>query len=209
MACLLSLLVAFVTGRASARSNAETTALASAPPGLPYAVADFDGDNLPDMAAAEGGFASASVANYSIRFNLSGTGSLSIPLIAPAGGLSVEARDVNGDHILDLIVATTWKRQPVAVFLNDGHGSFSRVETSKFQTNFDSSEDPIVSAPSQKAGGVVALARELGSFCPPIRTTSGRQLQLRRIHKSAAVVAFDEFLAANSNRAPPSEVPSL
>jgi hypothetical protein len=164
----VSLLSAFVTGRAAGQSNTEGTALASAHPGLPYAVADFDGDHQPDIATVEGGHASASVADYSIRFSLSGSGLLSIPVIAPSGGLSVEARDVNGDHVLDLIVATMWNRRPVAVFLNDGHGGFSRVEPSKFRSTFDSSNGPIASAPSQQRDAVATLASESSGFPPGV-----------------------------------------
>jgi hypothetical protein len=50
----------------------------------------------------------------------------------------IEARDVNGDHAPDLILATAWFKEPVAVFLNDGHGSFSRIEPAKFPVAFTS-----------------------------------------------------------------------
>jgi hypothetical protein len=205
----VSLLFAFVARRASAQPNTESTTLAGAHPGLPYAVADFDGDRQPDMATVEGGHATASVADYSIRFSLSGSGSFSIPLIAPAGGLSVEARDVNGDHVMDLIVATTWNRQPVAVFLNDGHGGFSHVEASKFRLTFDSSNGPIACAPGQQRDAVATLASESGGFCTVNRAISELQSQLKRVHMSTAFVALQEFLASNPGRAPPSEASSF
>ncbi|MGA8678704.1 MAG: VCBS repeat-containing protein [Candidatus Acidiferrales bacterium] len=206
---LLSLLVALTAGSASAQSNRRSTAPTSGHPGLPFAIADFDGDHLPDVATVEGGYTAASVADYSIRFSLSGSGSLSIPLIAPAGGLSVEARDVNGDDAPDLIVATMWQRQPVAVFLNDGHGSFSRVETSKFESSFDSSSSPIASAPGQQPDGVASLAPETAGFCALLRATSDHQPHFGRITKPTAVIASHEFLGSHSGRAPPSEVSSL
>ncbi len=205
----VSLLSAFVTGRASGQSKTDSTALASPHPGLPYAVADFDGDRQPDLATVEGGHAAASVADYSIRFSLSRSGSSSIPVMAPAGGLSVEARDVNGDHALDLIVATMWNRRPVAVFLNDGHGGFSRIETSKFRSAFDSSNRPSASAPSRQPDAAATLAPESSGFCTLNGAISNLHPHLGRIHASTAFVACLEFLASNSGRAPPSGVSSL
>src|SRR5271170_3994083 len=63
--------------------------------------------------------------NYSVQLHLSSVGQHSIQLVAPAGGLQIEARDVNGDDAIDLVLTTAWLKQPVAIFLNDGHGSFS------------------------------------------------------------------------------------
>ena len=55
------------------------------------------------------------------------------------GGLEIAARDVNGDHAIDLVLTAAWFRQPVAILLNDGHGNFSAVEPMEFPGAFDES----------------------------------------------------------------------
>src|SRR5579863_5000175 len=63
-----------------------------------FAIADFDGDQKPDLATVEiqNGM-SASTTQYSIRFRLSVGTAQSFGVSAPAGGLQIVARDVNGD----------------------------------------------------------------------------------------------------------------
>jgi hypothetical protein len=177
--------------------------------GLPYAVADFDGDARPDVATVEGGYAVTSADQYSIRLQLSGRDSLPIFLTAPSGGLSVEAHDVNGDHSPDLIVATKWQHRPVAVYLNDGHGTFSRVEASKYQSSFDAAELPGASALTQQSDALAGLAPESGGFCALVRATTDHVPQVRFAAARSNVVSAHEFLASNSGRAPPSVVFSL
>jgi hypothetical protein len=97
-----------------------------------FAIADFDGDHDPDLADVQAGPTSSSLADYLIQLHLTSSGRQSIRLVAPSGGLVIEARDVNGDHAIDLVLATAWSRKPVAVLLNDGHGNFLRVEQTAF-----------------------------------------------------------------------------
>ena len=99
---------------------------------LPFAIADFDGDERPDIARIEAGRGEFAATDYWIELRLSTRGQESVHVTGPAGGLVIEAQDVNGDHAVDLIVATAWLGRPVAVFLNDGHGIFSRAEPSQF-----------------------------------------------------------------------------
>jgi hypothetical protein len=51
---------------------------------------------------------------------------------APAGGLQIASRDVNGDNFLDLIISTQLANEPVAVLLNDGRGNFTLAEAKEF-----------------------------------------------------------------------------
>jgi hypothetical protein len=138
---------------------------AASGPGLPFAIADFDGDLHPDFASVESGVNSSGNTNYRIQLQLSALGRQSIQLVAPAGGLFIEARDVNGDHAVDLVLATAWFRKPVAIFLNDGHGRFSRAEPTAFPGAFTQSDNWIptaklavdgVGAPPQSAVGICA-----------------------------------------------------
>lgn len=98
-----------------------------------FAIADFDGDRKPDLATVEvQRTGSALNARYSIRFELTDGATQNFGVTAPAGGLQIVARDVNGDSFLDLLVRTAWQHKDVAVLLNDGHGNFTLAEPPAF-----------------------------------------------------------------------------
>jgi hypothetical protein len=130
LSCLLG-----VPGRAEATSGtAHANALSVSLANPSFAIADFDGDRKPDLATVEVQKANASFnTRYSIRFQLSSGGAWQeFGVIAPAGGLQIVARDVNGDSALDLLVSTAWEHQQVAVLLNDGHGNFTLADPGGF-----------------------------------------------------------------------------
>jgi hypothetical protein len=102
--------------------------------GAEFAVGDFDGDSLPDLATVQAGAAEASRTKYWIHFSFSaGTQGL-LAVSAPAGGLQIASRDVNGDSFLDLIVSTRLANELVAVLLNDGRGNFHLADAEAFGT---------------------------------------------------------------------------
>lgn len=132
---LLFLLLGFLdAGSAAADTGAQRATVAG--PGLTFAIADFDGDSHPDDASVQTGESSDISGDYWIRLRLSASGRRYIRVAAPMGGLRVEARDVNGDNAVDLVFATRWLDQPVAVLLNDGHGNFSQVDPSAYLQTF-------------------------------------------------------------------------
>jgi len=98
-----------------------------------FAIADFDGDRKPDLATVEveKGISRGDT-RYSIRFALTSGSAQAFGLTAPAGGLQIVAKDVNGDNALDVLVSTAWEHQQIAVFLNDGHGNFTPADPSRF-----------------------------------------------------------------------------
>jgi hypothetical protein len=98
-----------------------------------FAIADFDGDRKPDLATVEFQKSnSSSTTRYSIRLKLTAGTVQVFGVTAPAGGLQIVARDVNGDNALDVLVSTAWLHQQVAVLLNDGHGNFTLAEPDAF-----------------------------------------------------------------------------
>jgi hypothetical protein len=100
--------------------------------GVSFAIADFDGDSLPDFATVQPGLATSSRTNYWIHFNFSFGSESSFAISAPAGGLQIASQDVNGDSFLDLIISTRIANEPVAVLLNDGRGNFHFADTRAF-----------------------------------------------------------------------------
>jgi hypothetical protein len=120
----LALSLGFGCGRhsPSAGSASRNTARSV---GTPFAIADLDGDQEPDMAVVELQRGLATRARYSIRLQLTAKPESSISVDGPLGGLDITARDVNGDDIADLVVTTELDARLVAVLVNDGHGNFS------------------------------------------------------------------------------------
>lgn len=178
-------------------------------PGLPFAVADFDGDHLPDLVGVQDGQSGVSRTNYWIQLQLSASGPQTISIVAPVGGLQITARDVNGDQIPDLILTTTWLRQPVAIFINDGHGAFTRVEPSAFPAAFresriswDSSTDrmpeSVAVPPSSRVGFHIVTAR---------LPLAARQTGV--VARSNRGFFPSPLLIASPGRAPPCAVPCL
>jgi hypothetical protein len=178
-------------------------------PGLPFAVADFDGDHRPDLVGVQGGQSGVSRTNYSIQLQLSASGRQTISIVAPAGGLQIAARDVNGDQIPDLILSTTWFRQPVAIFINDGHGTFTQVALTAFpeafresQTSWDSSSNRI---PDSVA---VPLSSRAGFFLPTARLPHAERQTSATAPPGRGFLPSPYFVSSPS-RAPPSAVPYL
>jgi hypothetical protein len=97
-----------------------------------FAIADFDGDALPDVATVQAGLVVASQTNYWIHFAFSAGNERSVSVFAPTGGLQISSRDVNGDSFLDVVVSTRLANQPVAVLLNDGRGNFRLADVRGF-----------------------------------------------------------------------------
>src|SRR6202166_3377556 len=104
-----------------------------------FTIEDFDGDSRPDIAIVSEGRSGSAANHYRIRFQLSSGGSQNIDLTAPAGGLDISSRDVNGDDFLDVVVTTAGTDRPVAVLLNDGAGTFTASDPSAFPGAFRNS----------------------------------------------------------------------
>lgn len=185
----------------------------SGAPALPFAIADFDGDRRPDLASIQTGESTqsgaASDCSYWIQLRLSTSGRRLIRLVAPAGGLLIEARDVNGDHAIDLVFATAWLRRPVAIFLNDGHGKFSRVAPAAFPGAFAAPRADW-SASSQQSVDAAGVAQDS-------RTAFSLRVAgfvVGRSHAGDALLSNAAFLpdcsrSLRSARAPPAVIPSV
>ena len=172
--------------------------------GASFAIADFDGDSLPDLATVQAGPAIAQHTNYWIQFEFSLGNKRSFAVSAPAGGLQIASRDVNGDHFLDVIISTQLANEPVAVLLNDGRGNFTLADAKKFApATWDARQDWRAGADEIKDGDAALAnsgwANGLAARCgreklPP----AAAKLRVRR-ENSPCFVALNDL----QGRAPP------
>jgi len=120
-----------------AQETASSSALASAQ----FAIGDFDGDRIPDLATVEAKpNGTQGDSRYSIRLQLTSGAAQVFGLTAPAGGLQIVAQDINGDNALDVLVRTAWQHQAIAVLLNDGHGNFTLADPGAFAASMQEHE---------------------------------------------------------------------
>jgi hypothetical protein len=122
-----------------------------------FAIGDFDGDRQPDLATVHAGQSSSLDTQYWIAFQLSSGPRRILSITAPAGGLHIKSRDVNGDDFLDVIVTTAWTNRPVAVLLNDGQGNFRSSSPSAFPEAFTTSEKSRASATDEVRDATAVL----------------------------------------------------
>ncbi|SRR6266566_724896 len=142
-------------GRAA--SLPESSSGSSRPVASQFTISDFDGDNRPDLASVQTGHSGFGDTRYFVDFRLTTGLRQTIGVTAPAGGLQLTSRDINGDSYPDVIVTTFWTNQPVAVLLNDGRGNFTQSDSSAFAGAFATSENSRISKPDAIKDATAAL----------------------------------------------------
>jgi len=203
---ILCLFFSLAGGSASAGEDVYRSSAARHGPDVAFAIADFDGDLHPDVVTVQAATGNSRTSNYSIQLRLSAIGQHSIQLVAPAGGLQIEARDVDGDDTIDLVLRTAWFRLPVAIFLNDGHGGFSRAELADFPDVFAESHAGWASGSDVALDlSCVAPQPNLGS-CAKEENWLHERFPAELITPLSAGFPPNAFLVPQAERPPPSEV---
>ena len=102
-------------------------------PGLP-AIADLDGDNIPDLASGVRTALTAQGYSYRVDLDLSASpGARAFNVVSQdSTGLNIEAVDIDGDHDLDLLVSGRLSPRPIGIWVNDGRGRFTRGDPARY-----------------------------------------------------------------------------
>jgi hypothetical protein len=194
------------SGRASAAGSPSDLA-ASSTSASQVAVADLDGDLRPDSARIQSGLGIGGMRIYWIQVHVA-AGRQSFPLVAPAFGLTIKARHVSGRNAADLVLATLWSRQPVAVFHNDGHGNFSQAEPPSSGSFYDSRENLDSSANDAEIAAGFPPQSGTG-ICTGAKESSSDQAPAGLIPPSSPGFPVSPFSVSHSGRAPPFAVALL
>jgi hypothetical protein len=176
--------------------------------GIPqFAIGDFDGDRKPDLAEVQVERSNSQSTEYSIRVHLTSGPDQSIGITAPFGGLQIVPRDVNGDNAPDLIVSTSFQHEPVAIFLNDGHGNFSRAETTSFPGAFNESDTNWRVASTNRATGALGVPPQSNAgICQQVEVLPCYRLRADLVPAPNPGFLSSAFLTSHAGRAPPSVV---
>lgn len=206
-ACLLLVVGVMTSGARSAQQ--QPSPVSSAGWGLKFAIADLDGDRRPDLAYVETGRSDVSLTDYWIRLQVTAGQGQRILVVAPTGGLQIVARDVNGDHALDLVLTSAWFKQPVAILLNDGHGIFSQADPTAFPAAFSEPGTRWGSAAEQEPAivGFPQQSRVWGLWVG-VRLPRPRSLNDGAPQSSCGIV-LSSLVFSHPGRAPPSELALL
>ena len=191
---------------AAAAADVPSAPASSLGPTLSFSVADFDGDSKPDLASVQTGKSDLARTDYWIQLQLSAVGRQTFQIVAPVGGLQIVARDVNSDHALDLVLTTTWLRQPVAILLNDGHGTFSRVDPDAFPEAFNESKTSWGSTTEHAMDAVCVPPQSREDICSEEELFLHLRLASRFITNSFSQFRSGSFLISHQGRAPPFEI---
>ena len=168
-----------------------------------FAIADFDGDNRPDLATVETGLIGASHARYWIGFRMSAGARQTIGVNAPVGGLEIASRDVNGDNIIDLVVSTAWLKSPVAVLVNDGHGHFTIHDPAAFSSALINPNRTLDSPSQQNPDEALAIsARSSDDFVATEQAAAIRSSSEKHFSRNSLRNVFP-LVIRRSGRAPP------
>ena len=168
-----------------------------------FVFSDLDGDQRLDFAFVQAGHSDLHLTEYWVHLRLSCIGAHEFCVVAPLGGLKIASRDINGDQMPDLILATNWGNKPVAVFLNDGHGRFSAADSSIYSeaSSASSASWTVFSSPEYKQLIVPSESRTVvclvGLRLRAIDSSCGDAHQLEK----ALFCSHD--LGAHLGRAPP------
>ena len=171
-----------------------------------FAIDDFDGDRKPDLAEVQVERNDSNSTRYSITFHLTSGVDQSIGVTAPFGGLQIVPRDVNGDNAVDLVVRTAFRHEPVAIFLNDGHGNFSRAEPASFPGAISDSDANLRSASNQAIDAVGVPPQSRSGLFLQAEALANFRRRAGPIPVANPGFLLSSLLTSHAGRAPPSEV---
>jgi len=126
---------------------------------------DFDGDRRVDFAHAEPQGMVNGAYRYRVDVRLSAEPGTTFEVDSGAGGgLHIIARDVDGDHDLDLVITSAFGREPIGVWINDGRGRFTQGESRAYANSVWQEIEDSVETPDRPDNALRAFVAPTGGW---------------------------------------------
>lgn len=132
-----SLLIAVFAGAVAAHAAVPAPPLphlTGALPGGSWVIADFNGDGQPDILTSTLDRRGTSGYRHQMDLRIGSRGDVrsAFQVVGASRGLNLFARDVDGDHDLDVVITSFFSDAPVGVWINDGAGIFTEGRCSAY-----------------------------------------------------------------------------
>lgn len=166
-------------------------------------LADLDGDRQADFALSS----PQGVVNGAYRYRVdvylaTGSGTtFDVDSKAP-GGLHISARDVDGDHDLDLVITSQFGHEPVGVWINDGHGQFTQDHVGAYAEGIWQEIDHCLETPNTPHRLAQPLVNPAGGWVLQ-QDQVALLLLSEELHVAADYRALNPLNPGNPFRAPP------
>ena len=98
-----------------------------------WVMADLNGDHHLDVATARSALRGAAGYSQEVRVTLGASQQTSFRFDSSSSIVELSSQDVDGDHDGDLVAFEPLSSQPIAVWLNDGAGSFHEGHLADFR----------------------------------------------------------------------------
>ncbi len=172
--------------------------------GPTLAIADLDSDNRPDGALLVDSGQFRGTHNFNIELHFAGRSNAGISFQSSEPALSVAARDIDHDGDIDLVVEQAFTHERLQIWLNDGHGNFSKGRMEDFPSDVrparqqmsssEATDSPVLSFSPERGSDSVLLACHIAG-----RPPSAREFSAPRTLSFVATAG----ISASSSRAPP------
>jgi hypothetical protein len=130
--------------------------------GPTLAAADFDGDNKPDGAVLLSPDLFRGQSNPQVELHFTARNNADITLAPSDAPLSLIALDIDHDGDVDLIVEQSLTHKRLQIFINDGHGDFSKGRIEDYPLTATPAREQL-SPPQQLDGPALSLPPQRGS----------------------------------------------
>lgn len=144
--------------------------------------ADFDKDQRPDGAVLLDAGQADGQRSFRVEIHLTAGANTGFTFSSDESELSVSALDVNADGAPDIVVLQTFTRKRLQIWLNDGHGSFRKINSENY--------------PSQTEARIKFRARIQGQYGPSIWLPARTGLETADA-RSTSFSAADSFGVRN------------
>jgi hypothetical protein len=166
-------------------------------------LADLDGDRRADFAFSS----PQGVVNGAYRYRVdvylaTGSGTTFDVDSKASGGLHISARDVDGDHDLDLVITSQFGHEPVGVWINDGHGQFTQDHAGAYAEGIWQETDRCLETPNTPSRLAQQLVNPTGGWALPQRHLTTLILS-EELHVAADYRSLTPLNLGNPLRAPP------